>query len=50
MSTVPSLRFCLTSLFNFQRQEKDLGKMVKSGLDKKVALGIAPMKAPIGWS
>lgn len=28
---------------------KDLGKMVKSGLDKKVAQGIAPLKAPIGY-
>ncbi len=28
---------------------KDLGKMVKSGLDKKVAEGIAPLKAPIGY-
>ncbi len=28
---------------------KDLGKMVKSGLDKKVAEGIAPHKAPIGY-
>lgn len=28
---------------------KDLGKMVKSGLDKKVSQGIAPLKAPIGY-
>jgi site-specific DNA recombinase len=28
---------------------KDLGKMVKSGLHKKVAEGIAPHKAPIGY-
>jgi site-specific DNA recombinase len=28
---------------------KDLGKMVKSGMDKKVSQGIAPIKAPLGY-
>jgi site-specific DNA recombinase len=28
---------------------KDLGKMVRSGMDKKVSQGIAPFKAPIGY-
>jgi site-specific DNA recombinase len=28
---------------------KDLGKMVKSGMDKKASLGIAPIKAPLGY-
>ncbi len=28
---------------------KDLGKMVKSGMEKKVSMGIAPTKAPIGY-
>jgi site-specific DNA recombinase len=28
---------------------KDLGKMVKSGMEKKVSLGLAPIKAPIGY-
>lgn len=29
---------------------KDLGKMVKSGMEKKVNLGLAPIKAPIGYA
>jgi site-specific DNA recombinase len=28
---------------------KDLGKMVKSGMDKRVSDGIAPFKAPLGY-
>ena len=28
---------------------KDLGKMVRSGMDKKASQGIAPFKAPIGY-
>ena len=28
---------------------KDLGKMVRSGMDKKVSQGIAPIRAPIGY-
>lgn len=28
---------------------KDLGKMVKSGMEKKVSMGLAPIKAPIGY-
>ncbi|HAO09427.1 MAG TPA: hypothetical protein DCQ50_21145 [Chryseobacterium sp.] len=28
---------------------KDLGKMIRSGMDKKVSQGIAPIRAPIGY-